>query len=127
MAQDRACGLTVAKEKAGQAGRTSEYLGKTYFFDTDGCKQRFDKDPQRYLIAGSGDKVTSSRDLQSYPTLPMDPATQEQDRRKLLWKSPNRPSRAMPRGPAVPQGLPGGLPLGTALTGPPAAPPAATP
>jgi membrane fusion protein, copper/silver efflux system len=130
IARDPACGLTVVKETALQAGRTSEYQGKTYYFDTDGCKRRFDNNPQRYLTEGSGDKATSLINLQSYPTLPMDPATQEQDWRKLLWKRPNRPSGAMPHGPAGPKGLPGGLPRGTVLTGPhgatPAAPPGAT-
>ncbi len=125
MAKDPACGLTVVKETALRAGRTSEYQGKTYYFDTDGCKQRFDKDPQRYLTEGSGDQGTSAFNVQSYPTLPMDPATQEQDPLKLLYKRPIRPSRAMPHGPAVPKGLPGGLPLGTVLTGPRGAPPAA--
>ena len=53
-ATDPACGLEVAKEAAKQAGRTSEYQGKTYYFDTDGCKRRLDHDPQRYLAGNSG-------------------------------------------------------------------------
>jgi len=85
----------------------------------------------RQFPPGSGDKVTSSMHLEAYPRLPMEPGTQEQNRRKLIGRSPPGTSRAMPRGPAVPKGLPGGLPLGTVLTGPhgatPAAPPAATP
>jgi len=125
MAQDPACGLTVAKEAARQAGRISEYQGKTSYFDTAGCKQRFDQDPQRYLIAAPGDKVTSSVNLESYPTLPIDPATQEQDGRKLILKGPPRPSRAMPRGAPVQKGLAGGLPLGTVVTGPDGATPVA--
>jgi membrane fusion protein, copper/silver efflux system len=51
--KDPVCSLTVAPEAAKQAGRTSEYQGKMYYFDTDGCKQRFDKDPQHYLSGGS--------------------------------------------------------------------------
>ncbi|MHB8772781.1 MAG: YHS domain-containing protein [Syntrophales bacterium] len=31
---------------------TSEYMGKTYYFCSDACKERFEKDPLRYLIAG---------------------------------------------------------------------------
>ena len=51
--QDPVCGLPVATGPAKQAGRTSEYQGKLYYFDTDGCKQRFDKDPQYYLSGSS--------------------------------------------------------------------------
>ena len=51
--KDPVCSLEVAKEAAKQAGRTSEYQGKIYYFDTDGCKQRFDKDPQHYLSGSS--------------------------------------------------------------------------
>ena len=53
-AKDPVCSLEVAEEAAKRAGRTSEYQGKTYYFDTDGCKQRFDRDPQRYLSGSSG-------------------------------------------------------------------------
>lgn len=131
MAQDPACGLTVDRETALQAGRTSQYQGKTYYFDTDGCKRRFDQAPQRYLVTGSGKKVTSSVNLESYPTVPMDPATQEKDRRQRNFRPPPRPSRAMPRGAPVQKGLAGGLPLGTVVTEPhsatPAVPPAANP
>jgi len=131
IAQDPACGLTVAKETALQAGRTSQYQGKTYYFDTDGCKRRFDQAPQRYLAAASGNQGASTLDLESYPTAPFDPATQERNRRQGNFRSPPRPSRAMLPGAAVPKGVGGGLPLGTVLTGPhaatPAAPPAATP
>ena len=48
-AKDPVCGLPVATGRAKQAGRTSEYQGKLYYFDTDGCKQRFDDDPEYYL------------------------------------------------------------------------------
>jgi membrane fusion protein, copper/silver efflux system len=124
-AQDPACGLTVAKETALQAGRTSQYQGTTYYFDTDGCKRRFDQAPQRYLVTGSGNKGTSTMNLESYPTLPMDPATHDRDQRRYIRKRPPRPTRALPRGPAVPQGLAGGLPMGTIPTGPHGATPAA--
>ena len=49
MVKDPVCGLRVPMATARQAGLTSEYEGITYYFDTDGCKQRFDKDPQQYL------------------------------------------------------------------------------
>ena len=127
MAQDPACGLTVAQEEALQAGRTSRYQGKTYYFDTDGCKRRFDQDPQRYLVTGSGKKVTSSVNLESYPTVPMDPATQDRDRRQGNFRIPPRPSRAMPHGAPMQKGLAGGLPLGTVMTEPHGGTPAGSP
>ena len=67
-APDPVCGLPVATGPAKQAGRTSEYEGKLYYFDTDGCKQRFDRDPQHYL---SGSSETASPRL--YPEVPTTP------------------------------------------------------
>jgi membrane fusion protein, copper/silver efflux system len=66
--QDPVCGLPVATGPAKQAGRTSEYQEKPYYFDTDGCKQRFDKDPRHYLFGSSED--TSPR---PYPLVPTSP------------------------------------------------------
>ncbi|MDO9532313.1 MAG: efflux RND transporter periplasmic adaptor subunit [Deltaproteobacteria bacterium] len=70
-AQDPVCGLPVATGPAKQDGRTSEYQGKTYYFDTDGCKQRFDRDPQHYLSASSED--TSPRTYTHTPNVPTNP------------------------------------------------------
>jgi RND family efflux transporter MFP subunit len=67
-ASDPVCGLPVATGPAKQAGRTSEYQGKLYYFDTDGCKQRFDKDPQHYLSGSSG--VTAPITYPQVPTAP---------------------------------------------------------
>ena len=55
LAKDPACGLPVPMAAAQQAGRVSEYQGNTYYFDTDGCKQRFDQDPQHYLAENRQD------------------------------------------------------------------------
>jgi len=46
MAKDPVCGMEV---KAGQAKATSEYKGKKYHFCATACKQRFDKEPEKYL------------------------------------------------------------------------------
>jgi len=67
-APDPVCGLPVATGPAKQAGRTSEYQGKLYYFDTDGCKQRFDKDPQYYLTGSSEAALP-----QTYPQVPTSP------------------------------------------------------
>jgi YHS domain-containing protein len=44
--KDPVCGMDVdPKTSAGK----SEYQGKTYYFCSLGCKQDFDKAPQRYV------------------------------------------------------------------------------
>jgi YHS domain-containing protein len=46
MAKDPVCGMDVDEKRA--AGK-SEYQGRTYYFCSPGCKQAFDKEPQKYL------------------------------------------------------------------------------
>lgn len=43
---DPVCGMEVDPQTA--AG-SSEYMGKTYYFCSPGCKKDFDKDPARYI------------------------------------------------------------------------------
>lgn len=43
---DPVCGMSVDPRTA--AGK-SEYKGKTYYFCAPGCKQTFDKDPERFV------------------------------------------------------------------------------
>jgi YHS domain-containing protein len=45
MTQDPVCGMDVRPE---QAAGQSEYQGRTYHFCSPGCKEKFDKEPQRY-------------------------------------------------------------------------------
>jgi YHS domain-containing protein len=45
MQKDPVCGMQVDPAKA--AG-SSEYDGKTYYFCAPQCKQKFDRDPQKY-------------------------------------------------------------------------------
>jgi uncharacterized protein len=45
-AEDPVCGMTV---DVATAEHTSVLDGQTYYFCSPGCKQRFDKDPQRFL------------------------------------------------------------------------------
>lgn len=52
MTKDPVCGMEVDEKAA--AGK-SEYKGKTYYFCAPGCKQAFDKDPEKYLGASSED------------------------------------------------------------------------
>jgi Cu+-exporting ATPase len=46
MFKDPVCGMEVTYESA-QA--RSEYNGKTYYFCSLGCKEDFDRDPEKYL------------------------------------------------------------------------------
>ncbi|MEE9910454.1 MAG: efflux RND transporter periplasmic adaptor subunit [Deltaproteobacteria bacterium] len=48
---DPVCGMSVAPRKAQTAGRKSLYQGKTYFFCSDDCKQRFDRHPESFLMS----------------------------------------------------------------------------
>jgi YHS domain-containing protein len=45
MQKDPVCGMQVDPAKA--AG-SSEYDGKTYYFCSTSCKQKFDRDPKHY-------------------------------------------------------------------------------
>jgi Cu+-exporting ATPase len=51
--KDIICGMDVEEHTAEAAGRTSEYHGKKYYFCSDSCKQRFEKDPER---GGAGEE-----------------------------------------------------------------------
>jgi Cu+-exporting ATPase len=46
--KDRVCGMTVVPEKA--AGKV-EHAGKTYFFCSKGCAERFSREPKKFLAA----------------------------------------------------------------------------
>lgn len=46
---DPVCKMTVTKESA---AATYEHEGKTYYFCNVGCKERFAKDPARFLAGG---------------------------------------------------------------------------
>jgi Cu+-exporting ATPase len=46
MAKDPICGMNVDENKTAV---TAEYKGKTYYFCCTGCKEKFEKEPQKYL------------------------------------------------------------------------------
>lgn len=46
MALDPVCNMTVDE---GIAAATSEYKGKTYYFCAIGCKETFEKEPEKFL------------------------------------------------------------------------------
>jgi YHS domain-containing protein len=45
MVRDPVCGMMIEPNSA--AGK-SEYQGQTYYFCSTGCKNAFEKEPQRY-------------------------------------------------------------------------------
>lgn len=52
MVKDPVCGQVIPEGQAQATGKMSQYQGQAYFFDSDQCKQNFDKEPERY--AGKG-------------------------------------------------------------------------
>ncbi len=46
MVKDPVCGMSVDEKKA---TNQSVYQGRTYYFCSPGCKQAFDKEPQKYV------------------------------------------------------------------------------
>jgi Cu+-exporting ATPase len=42
---DPVCGMQVNDQ---QAAQKSQYLGKTYYFCSEGCKNKFDQKPEQY-------------------------------------------------------------------------------
>jgi YHS domain-containing protein len=52
MVKDLVCGKIISEAQAQSTGKMSQYQGKTYLFDSDQCKQDFDKQPERYVSKG---------------------------------------------------------------------------
>jgi YHS domain-containing protein len=46
MTKDPVCGMEVDQKSA---AAESEYQGRTYYFCSPGCKNAFDKEPQKYV------------------------------------------------------------------------------
>ena len=119
MAIDPVCGMPVAAETAKKAGNVVEYQGKTYHFDTQGCKQRFDNAPQRYLSGSSGDSIATPAPVRTFPKAPLDSGTVLRDERQMVPGRPHKPPQAMPPGAqALPQRPTQAMPHGEAYTMP---------
>ena len=68
LSKDPVCGTEVSHVKAEKAGRKIVHRGKTYYFDSDECKQKFQDNPERYAEKpGQGDPP-------SQPPLPPKPS-----------------------------------------------------
>ncbi len=44
--KDQVCGMTIEDK---DAAAISEYRGKTYYFCSSQCKDKFEKDPEKYI------------------------------------------------------------------------------
>jgi len=53
MVKDLVCGKVINEGQAQATGKMSQYQRQTYFFDSDHCKQNFDKEPERYVGKGT--------------------------------------------------------------------------
>jgi len=49
LSKDPVCGTEVSQAKAEKTGRKVAYRGKTYYFDSDECKDQFQKNPGKFL------------------------------------------------------------------------------
>ena len=49
LSKDPVCGLEISPKKAEKAGRKIAYGGKTYYFCSDECKERFEKESNRFI------------------------------------------------------------------------------
>ncbi|HID95359.1 MAG TPA: YHS domain-containing protein [Candidatus Latescibacteria bacterium] len=47
--EDPVCGMAVKKK---EAAATSEHMGKTYYFCSQTCKEKFDENPMNYMKMG---------------------------------------------------------------------------
>lgn len=59
--KDPVCGMNLA---AGKTGYTSQYHGRQYYFCSTDCKQKFDRDPERYRIERAEGNDIVARDTQ---------------------------------------------------------------
>ncbi len=53
MAHDPVCHMNVDESKA---AATSTYKGQTYYFCATACKEKFDKEPEKYVKETEGHK-----------------------------------------------------------------------
>jgi YHS domain-containing protein len=49
LSKDPVCGIDVSINKAQKTGRKSTYQRKVYYFTSDECKEKFEKNPERYV------------------------------------------------------------------------------
>jgi YHS domain-containing protein len=57
MATDPVCNMTVDENSA---AATAEYKGQTYYFCAAGCKETFEKEPEKYFAGSTGHEHSHS-------------------------------------------------------------------
>jgi len=55
-AKDPSCGMDVNPAESAASGNTESYQGKTYYFCSRGCRDKFHSTPQKFLAAGGDDR-----------------------------------------------------------------------
>jgi YHS domain-containing protein len=70
---DPVCGMQLDDQ---QTAITSQYMNRTYYFCSLGCKQQFDNDPQRYAVQPS----PGANDLEQPGSVNWDPQPREDER-----------------------------------------------
>ncbi len=73
-ALDPVCGMTVQPL---QAAAMKSYENKDYYFCSLRCAQRFEADPEKYLIEKSEIKPPQKTDMETVYTCPMDPEVRQ--------------------------------------------------
>ena len=68
--KDPVCGMKLGEEVVQGLAYKSSYKGKLYYFCSEGCKQSFDRDPERYFS-----KTASSPAPPNQAAAPLPPAT----------------------------------------------------
>jgi len=74
-ARDPVCGMSV---DPGRAAAVCEHVGETYYFCCDGCRQRFQRDPQSYLAPALRPAAPSPVPAGAVYVCPMDPEVREE-------------------------------------------------
>jgi Cu+-exporting ATPase len=74
-ARDPVCGMTVDKERA--AG-TSDFAGRTWYFCSQGCKHKFDAEPERYARAAESPRKPEGGKARGIHTCPMHPEVRQE-------------------------------------------------
>jgi YHS domain-containing protein len=70
---DPVCGMRLDDQ---QTAITSQYMNRTYFFCSLGCKQQFDNDPQRYAVQ----PAQGANDLEQPGSADWEPQTRTDER-----------------------------------------------
>ena len=82
------CAVTGETMLKSQVKATYEYEGKTYYFCCEGCKEKFVKDPAKY--------IGKNADMQDIYTCPMHPEVQSDKPGKCPKCGMNLEKKAMP-------------------------------